>query len=163
MNGLNKRGDNSMLMQLRKLSTFATFEMQQVSLIWKRFDLLLNYSFALTNVLLDWNWSTFQGRKIPSVSWNEKVFSNWIDYHLHMKMIHMGNLMTTILWWIFHCFRHIQSSCYASASAGILCSMVYNECCCNLEFNGGTLQIFCNLPSFCHFKRIARKAGITVR
>ena len=33
MYGLSKRGENSMLMQLRKLSTFAKFEMQQVSSI----------------------------------------------------------------------------------------------------------------------------------
>ncbi len=33
MHGLSKRGENSMLMQLRKLSTFANFEMQQVSSI----------------------------------------------------------------------------------------------------------------------------------
>ena len=33
MYGLSKRGDNSMLMQLRKLSTFAKFEIRQVSSI----------------------------------------------------------------------------------------------------------------------------------
>ncbi len=94
MYDLSKRGDNSMLMQLRKLSTFVKFEMKQVSSIWQRFDFLLHFFFALTNIRLDWNWSTCQGRKFPSESWNENFFQIDMITILHMKKIHMGNFVT---------------------------------------------------------------------
>ncbi len=47
---LSTRG-NSMLTQLSKLRTFAKFEMQQVSAIWKRF--CFHFLFTLNNFLLD--------------------------------------------------------------------------------------------------------------
>jgi len=49
---LSTRG-NSMLTQLLKLSTFAKFEMQQVSAIWNRFCFWLHFFLHSTIFLLD--------------------------------------------------------------------------------------------------------------